>query len=180
MSIKCSVYIAASIDGFIAKPGGDIEWLNRPEYAASKLKGLSYDDFIATIDVLIMGRHSFEKVLSFDHWPYENILVVVLTSRELEIPEHLQGKVKIESGQPDAILSRLSSQNFSHFYIDGGITIQRFLTAKRINEITITWIPILLGGGIPLFGILDAEQPLQLIEAIPSENGFVQLRYSVQ
>ena len=180
MSIKCSVYIAASIDGFIAKPGGDIEWLNRPEYATSKLKGVSYEDFIATVDVLIMGRNTFEKVLSFDHWPYEELLVVVLTSRNVDIPEHLHDKVKIESGEPDAILSRLASQNYSHFYIDGGITIQRFFTAKRIDEITITWIPILLGDGIPLFGIHDTEQQLQLIDAIPSDNGFVQVRYSVQ
>ncbi len=180
MNIKCSVYIAASIDGYIAKPGGDIEWLERPEYATSKMNGLSFNDFIATVDVLIMGRNTFDNVLSFDPWPYEDVLVIVLTSRKLDIPDHLQGKVKIESGEPEAILLRLASQNFRHCYIDGGITIQRFLAAKRVDEITITLIPILLGGGIPLFGILNTEQQLQLIESTPSENGFVQVRYSVQ
>lgn len=179
MDIKCSVYIATSVDGFIAKPGGDIDWLNRPEYNAAELKGLSYNDFISTIDAVVMGRNSFEKVLSFDGWPYDDIPVVVLTSREVEIPEHLHGKVRLDSGTPEAIVSRLAAEGNRQLYIDGGITIQRFLQARMIDEITITRIPILLGAGVPLFGGADIEQPLRLIDATTSANGFVQVRYGV-
>lgn len=180
MDIKCSVYIATSVDGFIAKPGGDIAWLLRPEYATSEMKGLSYDDFISTIDTLVMGRNSFEKVLSFSSWPYESMPVVVLSSKGMTVPNHLQGKVRIESGTPEQIVSQLASEGKRHLYIDGGITIQRFLKARLINEITITLIPILLGEGIPLFGTTDIEQPMRLIDAVASNNGFVQVRYEVQ
>ncbi len=180
MDIKCSVYIATSVDGFIAKPGGDISWLQRPEYITSGMKGLAYDDFISTIDVLVMGHNTFEKVLSFSSWPYESIPVVVLSSKYLAVPHHLQGKVRIESGTPEQIVSLLASEGKRHLYIDGGATIQRFLKARLIDEITITRIPILLGEGIPLFGAIGIEQPLLLIEAVASDNGFVQVRYEVK
>lgn len=179
MSIKCSVYIATSVDGFIAKPNGDIEWLQRPEYSGAALEGLSYDDFISTVDALVMGRNTFDKVLSFGSWPYEGIPVVVLSSRELDMPQHLKGAVRAESGTPAELVSMLESEGRQHLYIDGGVTIQRFLQAGLIHEITITRIPVLLGAGIPLFGSLGIEVPLRLVAATSSDNGFVQVRYEV-
>lgn len=179
MAIKCSVYIAASVDGYIAKPGGDIDWLLRPEYGTAEMKGLRYEDFIATVDAIVMGRNSFEKVLSFDKWYYEGTPVIVLTSRALEIPSRLKGKVQVTSGPPEQVVARLASQGMKHLYIDGGITIQRFLQARLIHELTITWIPILLGGGIPLFGTLGNDLPLRLMDSVSSENGFVQVRYEL-
>jgi dihydrofolate reductase len=180
MTVKCSVYIAASVDGFIAKPGGDIEWLERPEYAAEDINGLRYEEFISTVDAIVMGRHSFKKVLEFPNWPYEGTPVIVLSGKGLPIPDHLKGKVRGLAGPPEHIVSQLASEGKKHLYIDGGITIQRFLEAKLIDEITITRIPILLGSGIPLFGSAGAEQQLRLIEAVASPNGFVQERYAVQ
>lgn len=180
MNIKCSVYIAASVDGFIAKPGGDLDWLLRPEFAVSKIRGLSYEEFISTVDALVMGRNSFEKVLSFPEWPYGSTPVVVLTGRGLVIPDHVRGTVRTASGSPEQIVSQLASEGKRHLYIDGGITIQRFLKARLIDEITITLIPVLLGGGIPLFGPDGIEQPLRLIDSLASDNGVVQVRYEVQ
>lgn len=180
MTIKCSVYIAASVDGFIARPGGEIDWLLRPEYTTTEMRGLSYDDFISTVDALVMGRHSYEKVLSFDSWPYESTLVVVLSSKGVTVPAHLSGKVRTESGTPPEIVARLAAEGKKHLYIDGGVTIQRFLDAGLVDEITITRIPILLGAGIPLFGTEGIEQPLRLIDSAASDNGFVQVRYAVQ
>jgi dihydrofolate reductase len=179
MSIKCSVYIATSVDGFIAKPNGDIEWLHRSEYSGAVLEGLCYDDFISTVDALVMGRNTFEKVLSFGSWPYEGTPVIVLSSRELDIPQHLKGVVRAESGSPTELVSMLESEGRQHLYIDGGATIQRFLQARLIHEITITRIPVLLGAGIPLFGSLGIEVPLRLVAATSSDNGFVQVRYEV-
>jgi len=179
MKVKCSVYIATSVDGFIAKPDGDIEWLHKPEYSEAAIEGLSYDEFVSTVDAIVMGRNTFEKVSSFGSWPYDGTPVVVLSSTELDIPKHLQGKVRAESGSPRDIVARLSAKGKRHLYIDGGVTIQRFLQAGLIHEITITRIPVLLGVGIPLFGSFGVELPLRLVATAKSDNGFVQVRYEV-
>lgn len=179
MTIKCSVYIAASVDGFIARPDGDIEWLHKPEYSQSTFDGLGYEDFITTVDTIVMGRNTFQKVLSFGEWPYKETPVVVLSNRPLAIPPQLRGKVRGDSGRPDDIVARLQAEGKRHLYIDGGITIQRFLQAGLIHEVTITLIPVLLGGGIPLFGSFGNEVSLQLIAASTSGNGFVQIRYAI-
>lgn len=179
MKTKCSVYIATSVDGFIAGPEGDIDWLHRPEYAATEMQGLRYEEFISTVDALVMGRNTYEKVLTFDTWPYGETPVVVLSSREITIPEEARHTVRVEAGEPQAIVARLAAEGKKHLYIDGGVTIQRFLAARLIDEITITRIPILLGTGIPLFGMFGVEQKLQLLHALPSDSGFVQERYEV-
>ncbi|MBX2822687.1 MAG: dihydrofolate reductase family protein [Rhodothermaceae bacterium] len=173
------MYLAMSLDGFIARPDGDIEWLHRPEYSVNNLQGLSYDEFISTVDALVMGRHTFEKVLSFGVWPYEGTTVVVLSNSGIAIPEHLEGKARVLSGKPEDIVAQLGEEGKAHLYIDGGATVQHFLKAGKINEMTITCIPILLGDGISLFGSIGAEVPLRLIESTSSENGFVQVRYQV-
>jgi dihydrofolate reductase len=179
MIVKCSVFIAASVDGFIAGPQGELDWLVRPEFAPEEIKGLSYADFIVTVDALVMGRNSFEKVLTFESWPYENTPVIVLTHRMLELPEALQGKVKGLSGSPEEIIVQLGAEGRRHLYIDGGKTIQQFLGAGLIDELTITRIPILLGAGIPLFDGSYPLQSLRLISSVASENGVVQDRYQV-
>lgn len=180
MTTKCSVYIAVSVDGFIATLDGGIAWLERPEYSSAPMKGLGYDEFIATVDALVMGRNTFEKVLTFGVWPYEGTPVVVLSSTDLAIPAHLGDAVKLESGEPQEIVERLAKAGMRHFYIDGGVTIQRFLEAKLVNELTITRIPVLLGTGLPLFGNSGRKQKLELLEAVASDNGFVQERYKIK
>lgn len=177
--IKCSVYIATSVDGFIARADGDIDWLLRPEYAVSLLNGLSFEEFIADVDALVMGRNTYEKVSAFPEWPYGALPVIVLSSRALDIPPHLQNNVRREAGAPEAIVARLANEGYRHLYIDGGNCVQRFLQAGLINELTITRVPLLLGSGIPLFGPVGAEQQLRLIAATHSDNGFVQERYAV-
>lgn len=179
MHVKCSVYIATSVDGYIAAADGGIEWLHRPEYATTEMAGLGYDEFMADVDALVMGRHSFEKVLTFGEWPYEGTAVIVLTSRELTLPAHLQGKVQVSGGAPADVVAELAAAGKTHLYIDGGVTIQRFLRAGLIHALTITRIPILLGSGIPLFGGEEIEQRLRLVETAVSANGFVQVRYEV-
>lgn len=177
--MKCSVYCAASLDGFIAKLDDNVDWLQKPEYSQSPMKGLVYDEFISTVDALVMGRRTFEKALSFGKWPYDGTPVVVLSKRPLRIPLELHGKVRTDAGQPQEIVSGLEAEGMRHIYVDGGRTLQGFLQAGCINELTITIIPILLGAGIPLFGSMGVEVQLRLLEATPSENGFVQVRYEV-
>lgn len=177
--MKCSVYIAASVDGFIARPDGDIEWLHRPAYAQAPLKGLTYEDFTATVDAVVMGRHTFEKVLSFGFWPFEGREVVVLSHTLQAVPEHLTGKAVLRRGEPQQLVAQLAAEGKRHLYIDGGATAQRFLDAGLVDELTITRIPVLLGEGIPLFSGKGREWDLRLIGAYASENGFVQERYAL-
>ncbi|KMM99587.1 MULTISPECIES: dihydrofolate reductase family protein [Pseudomonas] len=179
MDIKCSVFIAASVDGFIAREDGDIEWLHSPEYECPALNGLSYEDFMSSIDALVMGRKTLDKVLSFPEWPYADKAVIVLSRLGVSLPEPLQGKVEVLAGEPADIVAQLAARGMKHLYIDGGQTVQAFLAAGLINELVITRIPVLLGRGIPLFGPLGTEQKLRLIDSAMSDNGFVQSRYQV-
>ncbi|MFN8672971.1 MAG: dihydrofolate reductase family protein [Candidatus Sericytochromatia bacterium] len=179
MKPKCLVFIATSFDGYIAKIDGDIEWLNNPEYAKSELNGIKYEDFISTIDLIVMGRNTYEKVLTFGFWPYENTPVLVLTSKTLNIPDNLIGKIEILNNSPEEIMLKLQERKLKKVYIDGGKTIQNFLKSKLIDELIITQIPILLGNGIPLFEKNDNEYKLELLDSQKSENGFVQSRYKI-
>ncbi|XYK63805.1 dihydrofolate reductase family protein [Serratia marcescens] len=175
--MKCSVYIATSVDGFIAGPDGDIDWLLLAEYAVSLLNGLSFEAFVADIDALVMGRHTYEKVRAFPEWPYGALPVVVLSTQPAP---HGAEPVRWMSGEPASVVARLAEVGCRHLYIDGGQTVQRFLQAGLIDELTITRVPLLLGGGIPLFGADGPEQRLRLLAVTSSDNGFVQERYAVQ
>lgn len=179
MDIKCSVFIAASVDGFIARPDGDIEWLHRPEYETAALNGVTYESFIATVDTLVMGRKTLEKVLSFPEWPYEGLPVIALSHQPLEIPAHLQGKVEVLEADVSALVELLAERGMKHLYIDGGQTVQAFLEAGLINELIITRIPVLLGEGISLFSQVGSEHELLHLGTYASDNGFVQSRYAI-
>lgn len=176
MEIKCSVFIATSLDGFIARPDGSIDWLiGQPESSPGEDYG--YKVFMASVDVLVMGRKSYEQVLTFGEWPYPGKKVIVLSSGTPQIPEKLTGSVEVMGGAPESVLAQLLQRGIRHCYIDGGNTIQRFLRAGLIDEMIITQIPVLIGQGLPLFGPLDHDLRLQHLETKAYPNGFVQSRY---
>ncbi|MGY2400719.1 dihydrofolate reductase family protein [Pseudomonas sp. SDO5271_S396] len=179
MDIQCSVFIAASVDGFIARPDGDIEWLHRPRYQTAELKGVTYESYIATVDALVMGRKTLEKVLSFPEWPYEGTPVIALSHQPLQIPAHLEDKVELMAGDVTSLVATLAERGMKHLYIDGGQTIQAFLDAGLIDELIITRIPVLLGEGISLFSQVGSEHELRHVGTYVSDNGFVQSRYEV-
>ncbi len=145
------VYIAVSLDGFIAKTDGDIEWLH--ECPNPNNDDYGYAEFIDNIDAIVMGRYTYEKVLTFDEWPYSK-KVFVLSSTLTMIPVALIDKVEIISGTAKAIVSKVKGMGYMNLYIDGGSVIQSFLEKDLIDELIVTRIPILLGDGIPLFGRL--------------------------
>jgi dihydrofolate reductase len=148
-------YIATSIDGFIAKADGALDWLPEPPSG----EDYGWADFIAEIDAIVMGRHTFETVLGFDAWSYEGTPVLVLSSTLRAVPAHLSAKAEVACMEPQDLLADLAKRGYERVYIDGGKTIQSFLRHDLLDELVITTIPILLGGGIPLFGPLD--QPLR-------------------
>jgi dihydrofolate reductase len=171
--VKASVFIATSLDGFIARANDDLDWL--PEDGGEEH---GYEVFMTSVDALVIGRRTYEKVLTFDAWPYGEKPVFVLSTHELPAPP--QGAVMERlSGEPADVLARLEARGVRHVYVDGGITIQRFLAAGLIQHLTITHIPVLLGGGIPLFGELDADIRLHPIATRQYASGLVQSKYEV-
>lgn len=175
MSLKVSVYIATSLDGFIARKNGDIDWLPTPTEGG---EDFGYADFMSTVDTIVMGRNTFEKVLTFGGWPYDK-KVVVLTSRDLTLPTNLIDKVESLHLSPRKLIHELELRGMRHIYLDGGVTIQRFIQEGLVNELTLTTIPILIGEGLPLFGALKKDVPLELIHATSFTNGFVQKKYVI-
>ncbi|NBC19279.1 MAG: dihydrofolate reductase [Bacteroidetes bacterium] len=173
--MNASVFIATSLDGFIAREDGAIDWLPTPDGTD---EDYGYQAFMDTVDVLVMGRHTYETVLSFGAWPYETP-VVVLSHRSIEQPEEQDASVERMAGPPREILQRLADRGLTHAYVDGGRTIQRFLADGLIQRLTITVVPVLLGEGLPLFGPLPHDVRLQLLDTRSFPNGLVQHRYAV-
>jgi len=172
---KNSVFIATSLDGYIADKNGGIDWLDTFPEINNIDSG--YKKFISQIDALVMGRLTFEKVLSFGiDWPYKKSVYVV--SKTLEaIPTGLEGKVDLAKGSLSEILDRIHSEGNKRLYIDGGMLIQSFLMEDLIDEMIITTIPVLLGGGVPLFSTLTDQLIFECVETNLYLDKIVQNRY---
>lgn len=179
--MKASVYIATSLDGFIARENGELDWLPGSDGESdSNGEDYGYHEFMDSVDAIVMGRNTFELVLSFGHWPYGDKRVIVLSSKPLPIPDNLPPTVESKTCSPAELVQELAEQGEKHLYIDGGKTIQSFLNAGLIQELIITKVPVLIGTGIPLFGPLDKDKKLCHIQTLTYENGFVQDRYEIQ
>jgi dihydrofolate reductase len=171
--VKASVFIATSLDGFIARANGELDWL-----PAGGGEEHGYEAFIATVDALVIGRKTYETVLGFDTWPYGVKPVYVLSTGTLA-PAPPGAAVEQLSGAPAEIVAQLSARGIGHVYIDGGITIQGFLQAGLIQRLIITRIPVLLGAGIPLFGSLARDINLRHVGTRQYASGLVQSEYVV-
>jgi dihydrofolate reductase len=172
--LKTSVFVGTSVDGFIARTNDDLDFL--PEGGGEPH---GYDEFIADVDTLVIGRKTFEKVLTFETWPYGDKRVVVLSSRPLDAPAPAGSRVEQMGGEPAAIAARLAESGAKHLYIDGGITIQRFLSAGLIQRLVITRVPVLIGEGIPLFGSLPHDLKLRHMATRAFPSGLVQSEYVI-
>jgi dihydrofolate reductase len=171
--VKASIFIGTSLDGFIARVNGDFDFLS---LGGDEPHG--YDEFMATVDALVMGRKTFETVLAFDTWPYDEKPVFVLSTRTLA-PAPLGAVVERMSGNPVEIVSQLEARGIRHVYVDGGITIQRFFQAGLIQRLIITRVPVLIGTGIPLFGALQRDIILRHVGTRQYTSGLVQSEYEV-
>jgi len=171
--MKASVFIGMSVDGFIARTNGNFDFLPP---GGGEPHG--YAEFMDTVDALVIGRKTFETVLAFDTWPYDKKPVFVLSTRQLG-PAPAGAVVEQMSGDPAQIVLRLDARGLRHVYVDGGITIQRFLRAGLIQRLIITRVPVLIGDGIPLFGMLPHDVRLSHIATRSYPSGLVQSEYLV-
>jgi len=171
--MKASVFIGTSVDGFIARPNGNLDFLPP---GGGEPHG--YAEFMDSVDALVIGRKTFETVLSFDTWFYGEKPVFVLSTRPLA-PAPVGAIVENMSGQPAEIVSRLEARGLQHIYVDGGITIQQFLRAGLIQRLIITRVPVLIGDGIPLFGSLPNDVRLRHVMTRHYPSGLVQSEYEV-
>ncbi len=173
--MEATVFAATSMDGFIAREDGSIDWLPEPDDD----EDYGYKEFIDSVDAVVMGRRTYEKVLSFGSWPYGKKPVIVLSSRPIDIPGQLAGSVESMTASPPEVVRRLSDRGCRHVYVDGGRTIQGFLSAGLIHRLIITRVPILLGTGIPLFGPLPRDVRLRHVDTRQFQNGLVQSTYEI-
>src|SRR5258708_22530345 len=178
-----SVFVGTSVDGFIARPNGNFDFL--PEGGGEPH---GYNEFMGSVDALVIGRKTFEVVLALPEWPYGDKRVVVLSSQALDfstigrsparagVVEH---QVEQMTGPPAEIIAKLAASGVKHIYVDGGITVQAFLRAGLIQRLTITRVPVLIGEGIPLFGSLPRDVRLRHVATQQYASGLVKSEYEV-
>ena len=173
--VTTHVFIAVSLDGYIARQDGDIDWLLKRD---DPTEDHGYAAFIADKDWIVMGRGSYEKALTFDQWPYDRpVLVLSRQLSDIAIPEALKGKVQLSSRTPGEVLADLALQNAHRVYLDGGLVIQSFLREGLVADMIITTVPVLLGAGKPLFGSLTRDIDLTLLSSRSFPSGLVQSHY---
>ena len=170
---ETAVFIATSLDGFIARENHDLDWL----IGRGDGEPHGYEEFIATIDAMVIGRKTYEVVLSFEKWYYGDMRVFVLSSGSPRVPDELRDRVQVRSLGPREILEELGESGVKRVYVDGGMTIQRFLREGLIDEMTITRVPVLLGSGIPLFGELPGDIEWEHLETTVVGGDMVQSKY---
>jgi len=191
--MKCSIFIAPSVDGYIATENGGVHWLemvgksvSEKESSSDLMKhfNMSMPKYMQSVDCMIIGRKLMEVLSSFnltpEQWPYGNTRIIVLSNTIKEAPSNLINKVEMYSGSIPELITKLEQEGHKHAYVDGGTTITTFLNLEFINEMTLTQAPVLLGSGIPLFGKLSKQINLEDAQATAFPNNFVELKYKVK
>ncbi len=171
------VFIATSLDGFIARTDGDIDWLLQRD---DPTEDHGYTTFIADKDAIVMGRGTYEKVLAMGPWSYDRPVTVL--SRQLAntpVPDSLRGKVRFSDLPPGALMEELARENVKRIYVDGGKVVQSFLRDGLIADMIVTTVPLLIGSGRPLFGALTKDIDMQLVDSRHFPSGLVQSTYRV-
>jgi dihydrofolate reductase len=168
---RCSVFIATSLDGYIARPDGTFDFLSiveRPD------EDYGFAEFFSSVDALVIGRNTYETALAFPEWPYAGKRCIVLTHRETP---SVHGE-QFFNGASAALVDQLGLSGAQRLYVDGGAVIRQFLADGLIDDVTLSIVPLLLGEGIALFGPEVPELRLRLESTRAYESGLVQLRYA--
>lgn len=173
--MKLSVFCGVSVDGFLARPDDTLDFLHTAEQQPH-----GFEEFLAGVDVVVIGRRTFEVVLNLGHLAlYGNKPIIALSTHPLYFSSVKGANVEQTSGEPAKIVRELDARGFRHAYVDGGITIQRFLAAGCIDRLVITRVPVLVGAGIPLFGPVPHDILLRHVGTHSCTGGLVQSEYEV-
>lgn len=175
-----SVYIGTSLDGYIAREDGDIAWLDSATETPPPGEDCGYHAFMDSVDALVMGRGTLETVLGFPAWPFGEKRVIVMSRSLREAPAAVAARLELSRETPEQIAARLAGEGCRRIYLDGGRLIQSFLRAGLVTDLTLTRLPILLGGGRPLFGQLAADILLEHVSTTAYPFGMVQSVYRVR
>lgn len=170
--MRASVFVGTSLDGFLARPNGELDFLD-----AGGNEPHGYEEFIASVDAIVIGRNTFDVVLGFGSWPYQKPVFVLSTRALPPVPAGAQ--VEQLSGDPRDIVRQLEARGLGHIYVDGGITVRRFLEAGLIQRLIVTRVPVLIGTGIPLFGPLTRDILVRQVGTRQYTGGLVQSEYEV-
>jgi len=170
--MKMSVFVGTSLDGFIARRDGAYDFLGE----GGEEHG--YVEFMASVDTLLIGRNTFDVVAKMESWPYEGKRVVVLSRQRLQL-SGIRAPVEQMSGEPTEIAEKLKADGAKRVYVDGGLTVQQFLRAGLIHDLTITRVPVLIGEGIPLFGPVLKDISLRHVGTRQYQSGLVTSAYEV-
>lgn len=171
------IFIATSLDGYVARRDGELDWLMKQKTDGEEH---GFAALMEAVDGLVMGRGSFQNVLSFGDWPY--IKPVVIMSKSLtpeDIPDHLRDKVRLSSQEPEALMQALDEEGWKKAYVDGGKLVQSFIRAGLVSDITLTRIPILIGEGLPLFGSINQDIDLEHVSTESFASGLVTSKYRI-
>jgi len=169
---KITSYIACSVDGYIAKEDGSLEWL---DCAHLPNEDYGFQEFFSSLDAIVMGRKTYEKIMTFEKWPYSGKKVVVMSS----VLQNVHEEAQLSKATPSEVIAKLHEENFRHVWIDGGITVSAFLQSGLIDRLIISIIPTLLGSGIPLFNPMDRPINCKLITSKAYASGLVQNNYEI-
>lgn len=169
---RCSAYLAASLDGYIARADHGLDWLDAVQRPG---EDYGFAAFFASVQALLLGRNTWEVARRFDPWPYTGKRCVVLTSR----PARGEHGESFHAGDPAPLLARLHAEGVKRAYVDGGLNVSRFLAAGLIDDLTVSFIPVLLGDGIRLFPGGHSERRLELLGSRSFPSGLVQVDYRV-
>lgn len=177
--MRVTAFIGISLDGFIARIDGTIDWLTKDDDKVTPGEDFGFGNFLASVDLIVMGRSTFEQVITFDSWPYNDKKILVLASNPVHIPQKLLDYVEITRESPKQLIDMLSSRSISHVYVDGGKVIQSFLSEGLIDELTVTIVPILIGKGRSFSASITNDVLLNNSKTTVYEFGAVQIKYAI-
>tara|TARA_R110002051_G_scaffold149136_1_gene221672 strand:- start:8279 stop:8812 length:534 start_codon:yes stop_codon:yes gene_type:complete len=171
------IMMAMTLDGFVARKDHALDWLMKLD---TEGEDHGFTEFQGSIDVIVMGTGSYKTILGFDEWVYQKPVVVLSKSlTDSDVPGHLKEKVEISQLSPDELMAEFKKRGYDRVYVDGGAVIRSFLRAGHIADMKVTIVPVLIGEGIRMFGELDKDIDLELLDVTPFKSGLVDMRYKV-
>ena len=170
------VYIATTLEGYITRPEGELDWLIDPDFV-DEGEDYGFTKLLDSVSCVVMGRHTFESLMNAHEWPCGNKRLVVMTQSMSELPEHTPETVELFAGEPAELVNKLALEGESKVFLDGGQLIRSFNAKGLVDRLILTRVPVLIGSGVPLFGALKTDIKWKHIRTQSYKSGLVQSEY---